>query len=249
MTQMDGSFISTMSQVSSHDTYSGYRGSSTVTGHSTSGHIYGRSIASDLESIPLHEGVGLQQLSLSPPLPKRQSSPIHHRHAPASSSGVRSSRLTGTSGREKRSSEVGADGSIVSSAPSESGTRSSTAAHRRKPYTDSREHDVCKYSFTVSGVTLALLETDPMHTHRTSAARSSPSSLPTFQGKSPSPPSSQSSPRTQTSSGLSSVDEGGLDPMKYFETVSLLLEEGINRKVLQHKQEELSQVLPNDHLL
>jgi hypothetical protein len=45
------------------------------------------------------------------------------------------------------------------------------------------------------------------------------------------------------------VDEGGLDPMKYFETVSALLEGGVNRKVLQNKQEELSQVLPNDHLL
>ena len=45
------------------------------------------------------------------------------------------------------------------------------------------------------------------------------------------------------------MDEGGLDPVKYFDTVAALLEEGVSRKVLQRKQEELSQVLPSDHLL
>ena len=270
VTQMEDSFISTMSRVSSQDTYSGYRASSTVTGrsdHSTGGgHIYGRSIASDLENIPLHEGVGLQQLSLSPPFqtPQYHSSPNHYHHAPSSSGngggGVRSSRTTGNSGgatsfapvgynssppMPRGSTRIATDGSILSSAPSESVTQTSTATHR-KQYADSRDHDICRYSFTISGITLALLEADPMHTHCTPAAQHS-SSPPTFLRKSPSPPS-QSSPRN-SSGGLSSVDEGGLDPMKYFETVSVLLEEGINRKILQNKQEELSQVLPNDHLL
>ena len=268
VTQMEDSFISTMSRVSSQDTYSGYRASSTVTGrsdHSTSGgHIYGRSIASDLESIPLHEGVGLQQLSLSPPLQTRQyhGSTNHYHHVPGSGGGVRSSsRPTVISGgatsfapvgynsppMPRGSTKINTDGSILSSAQSESGTQSSTAthtAHRSKQYSDLREHDVCKYSFTVSGITLALLEVDPMHTHCAPAAQSS---SPPVQRKSPSP-TSQSSPKSSNAS-LSSVDEGGLDPMKYFETVSVLLEEGINRKVLQNKQEELSQVLPNDHLL
>lgn len=266
VTQMEESFISTMSRVSSQDTYSGYRASSTVTGrsdHSTGGgHIYGRSIASDLESIPLHEGVGLQQLSLSPPFqtPQYHSSPNHYHHVSGGGGGVRSSRATGNSGGAasfapvgynssppmlRGSTRIGTDGSLLSSAPSESGTQTSTAAHR-KQYADSHELDVCRYSFTISGITLALLEADPMHTHSTPAAQYS-SSPPTFLRKSPSPPS-QSSPRN-SSGRLSSVDEGGLDPMKYFETVSALLEEGINRKVLQNKQEELSQVLPNDHLL
>ena len=254
VTQMEDSFISTTSRVSSLDTYSGYRASSTVTGrsdHSTAGgHIYGRSIANDLDSIPLHEGVGLQQLSLSPPFqtPQYHSSPTHYHHA--SGGGVRGSRATGNGGYNssppmpRGSTRIGTDGSLLSSAPSESGTRASTAAHR-KQYADSREHDICRYSFTISGITLALLEADPMHTHSTPAAQHS--SPPTFLRKSPSPPS-QSSHRN-SGGGLSSVDEGGLDPMKYFETVSVLLEEGINRKVLQNKQEELSQVLPNDHLL
>lgn len=265
VTQMEDSFISTMSRVSSQDTYSGYRASSTVTGrsdHSTGGgHIYGRSIASDLESIPLHEGVGLQQLSLSPPfqIPQYHSSPNHYHHA-SSGGGMHSSRVTGYSGgaasftpvgykssppMPRGSTRNGTDGSLLSSAPSESGTQTSTAAHR-KQYADLRDHNVCRYSFTISGITLALLEADPMHTHCTPATQYS-SSPPTFLRKSPSPPS-QSSPRN-SSGRLSSVDEGGLDPIKYFETVSALLEEGINRKVLQNKQEELSQVLPNDHLL
>ena len=275
VTQMEDSFISTMSRVSSLDTYSGYRGvPSTATGtgrseHSTGGggHIYGRSIASDLESIPLHDGVGLQQLSLSPPFqtPYYQSSPNRHHHPSSSGGGgihVHGSRATGNSGGApsftpvgynnsspplpRRSARIGTDGSFLSSAPSESGTQTSTAAHR-KQYVDSRDHDVCRYSFTISGITLALLEADPMHTHCTPVSQYS-SSPPAFAQNSPSPPPSQSSPRN-SSGGLSSVDEGGLDPMKYFETVAALLEEGINRKVLQNKQEELSQVLPNDHLL
>ena len=279
VTQMEDSFISTMSRVSSQDTYGGYRASSTVTGrseHSTTsgggGHIYGRSIASDLESIPLHEGVGLQQLSLSPPFqtPQYHHSSPNHYHQASGSGGMRGSRATGNSGGvtsftpvgynsssppmpRGSSTRIGTDGggSLLSSAPSESGTQASTAAHRKQhPYAaESHDQDVCRYSFAISGITLALLEADPMHTHCTPATQYYSSSPPaTVFQKSPSPPSQSSSPRN-SSSGLSSVDEGGLDPMKYFETVSVLLEGGINRKVLQNKQEELSQVLPNDHLL
>ena len=47
----------------------------------------------------------------------------------------------------------------------------------------------------------------------------------------------------------SSVDEGGLDPMRYFESMAVLLKAGVNRRVLQSTQEELAQVLPADHLL
>lgn len=266
-TQMEDSFISTMSRVSSQDMYSGYKAPSTLTGrseHSTSGgHIYGRSIASDLESIPLHEGVGLQQLSLSPPFqtPQYHSSPNRYQHPSDGGGGVRGTRATGNSGgavsfnpvghnssppMPRGSARIGTDGSLLSSAASESGTQTSTTAAHRKQYADSRDLDICRYSFTISGITLALLEADPMHTHSTPAAHYS-STPPNVLQKSPSPPS-RSSPRN-SSGGLSSVDEGGLDPMKYFETVSALLEEGINRKVLQNKQEELSQVLPNDHLL
>ena len=279
MTQMEDSFISTMSRVSSQDTYGGgYSASSTVAGrseHSTTasgggGHIYGRSIASDLESIPLHEGVGLQQLSLSPPFQTphyHHSSPNHYHHASSSGGGVRGARATGNSGGAMSFTPVGYNGSsppmprgsctrigtdgggsLLSSAPSKSGTQASTAAHRKQHHYagESRDQDVCRYSFAISGITLALLEADPMHTHCTPATQYYSSSPPAtaFQKS-----SSQSSSPRNSSGGLSSVDEGGLDPMKYFETVSALLEGGINRKVLQNRQEELSQVLPNDHLL
>ena len=264
MTQMEDSFISTMSHVSSQDTYAG--AVSTADRSEVSGaHIYGRSIASDLESIPLHDGVGLQQLSRSPPYPTHQNQhhhhhqhyhrggPVyHHTHGTTSGAGTCSSRHTVSSGATLAPMDSppmqrarAGTGSSISSTHSESGAQSSTST-LRKQYMDS-QHDTCKYSFTFSGITLALLEADPMHTH-SAPAQNSPL-LPRA-----SPPDSQSSLNSNSamtggSGTLSSIDEGGLDPLKYLNMVSSLLEEGINRKALQVKQEELSQVLPNDHLL
>ena len=286
MTQMEDSLISTTSQVSSQDTntttYHGggrapsiaSRSDQSTIGGGSGAHIYGRSIASDLESIPLHEGVGLQQLSQSPPLlhtPHHHTTLQHHHphHSPGS---VRAHTGTGISSRHAVSSARGTllpadslitqrgrvdiDGSLSSAHGESAGPHNATG--HRKHYTDSH-YDLCKYSFTFGGVTLALLEADPMHVHSTPAAPTvspSPPEQNSPQANSPPLNLSQYNPhsRKSTSDGLdvcsiSSIDEGGLDPIKYFDTVSVLLEEGINRKVLQAKQEELSQVLPNDHLL
>lgn len=290
---IEESFTSTMSHVSSLDTYMhninhGHRAPSTISGRSefststvtggagisggSSGgvgvgggaHIYGRSIASDLESIPLHEGVGLQQLSQSPPsLPSHHHHNHYHHHHHASGHHLH----TGTSGSPHQGgggASLYPTGDSLHVAPhkatrTDGGGRfssvhsSESATHRRQQqqHTDSHHHyDVCKYSFTVSGITLALLEADPMHVHSTpfsTVASESPSLV--RRGSPHSSQSSLNSNHSNTNGSLSSVDEGGLDPLKYFETVSGLLEEGINRKVFQAKQEELAQVLPNDHLL
>lgn len=45
------------------------------------------------------------------------------------------------------------------------------------------------------------------------------------------------------------MDEGGLDPVKYFETMAELLKEGVNKVAFKSEQEKLAHVLPNDHLL
>ena len=272
VTQMEDSFISTASHVSSQDTYSSYgRAPPSTTGRSersvTPGggggaHIYGRNMAGDLESIPLHEGVGLQQLSQSPPLPSsarhhhasRDSAHQYHAHGSPGSVHVQSSGRHVVLGSAdslltQQRGRMGVDGGSILSVQSESGgagSRQSSTHRKQQHYADS-QFDLCKYSFTISGITVALLEADPMHTHTTPAASDSPLL------QRGSPPSSRtkldSSSRPDFAESLSSVDEGGLDPVKYFDTVSALLEEGVSRKLLQRKQEELSQVLPNDHLL
>ena len=144
---------------------------------------------------------------------------------------------------------MGVDGGSVVSGQSESGRsrQTSISGHRRQHHATDSEFDLCKYSFTISGITLALLETDPMHTHTTPVGQDSPLLQ---RASSSSPHTNLDSPGgREFAGGLSSMDEGGLDPVKYFDTVAALLEEGVSRKVLQRKQEELSQVLPNDHLL
>ena len=277
MTQMEDSFAMSSSRVSSQDTFSYFgRAPSSITGRSElssaaggggGAHIYGRSVASDLESIPLHEGVGLQQLSRSPPFfhpthhpPHQHHGSPHQRRRTHTDAGTRkSSRQTVTSGGGTTLFPSGESPPCnrLSSLPSETG--GSTTAHRKQHHMD-EHYEVCKYSFTISGVTLALLEADPMHVHSTPATTTTNNKdNATSTSESPSPSEPNSSPHLSQSNknahrsvidgGLSSVDEGGLDPLRYFETVAMLLEQGINRKVLQVKQEELSQVLPNDHLL
>ena len=49
--------------------------------------------------------------------------------------------------------------------------------------------------------------------------------------------------------GYSSLDEGGLDPHKYFRGMAGILTGGVNRNILRENQEELGQLLPSDHLL
>ena len=158
-----------------------------------------RSGGVDTRGIPLHAGVGLQQLSQNtgPSRPDR---------------GQRSST------KRQRA---------------DSGTSESTPRA-------ANQSDVCKYSVTVGGITVALLETQPVYMYTTPGVSASLWAT--------RPSSGEGSPVGETSR-YSSVDEGGLDPMKYFESVCELLVDGVNREELRSKEEELAQVLPNDHLL
>ena len=92
--------------------------------------------------------------------------------------------------------------------------------------------DICRYSLTVGGVTCVLLEANPVHTHSSTVSR--PDSQPTSLG---------------SSTEYCSLDESGLDPVKYFSAVGEVLKGGVNRAALQANQEELGQILPADHLL
>ena len=131
--------------------------------------------ASDLESVALGGGSGLQQLSQSPWNTRR------------------------SSGRQSRTKGGGLT-----------------------------PHDVCKYSLTLSGVTLAVLQANPAYTHPTDTSR-----------------------RENTESGqqYSSLDSSGLDPMCYLLEVAGVLRGGVNRREIQRQQEHLAQALPLDHLL
>ena len=91
-------------------------------------------------------------------------------------------------------------------------------------------HDVCKYSLSLSGITLAILQTNPAYTHPTTD---------TSHRKSPPDPVQQ----------YSSLDSSGLDPMCYLLEVGGVLRGGVNRKEIQRQQERLAQALPLDHLL
>ena len=222
--QMEDSFISTTSQLSSQDIS---RPSTRQDGR----HIHGRCVfGGDVENVSFHDGAGLAQLSQSPPYGLKQSSP----YRTGNGGGV----LPRTSPPMKRTR----NNSSGSSSHSGSRYGSHSGSNLYKHCSDT-QHDICKYSITFSGITCALLETDPVYTYSSS---NSPGLNSTLQGSS-SP--HLSSHRAREASGYSSMDEGGLDPLRYFEAVSDLLRDGVNRRVLQSRQEELSQVLPNDHLL
>lgn len=120
---------------------------------------------------------------------------------------------------------------------STSNTAASSVRSRRQ--SDS-QHDVCKYTLTVSGITVALLETDPTYIYSTPGVQRawSSSSLGSSAGSD-----------GGSSGQYCSLDEGGLDPMKYFEGVASCLKGGVNRRVVQGSEERLGQILPADHLL
>ena len=92
-------------------------------------------------------------------------------------------------------------------------------------------HDVCKYSLTLSGITVAVLQANPAYTHPTDWHRCR---------------KTESSVQQQ---GYSSLDSSGLDPMCYLSEVANLLRGGVNRREVQKQREHLAQALPLDHLL
>ncbi len=185
---------------------------------STYGHILSRSPDSTLESIPLHEGFGLQQLSASP---SKQPGAASSRRAAALPCSPPSLRARSSSSCN----------SIASSSASTLRGREDAHSH----VTDYQQ-DVCRYTLTISGITITLLESDYNYTYTSPAMprQSSTSSLGAC---------------SSGSNGLSSLDEGGLDPVKYFDSMSVILRTGVNRKAVQMAREGLEQVLPTDHLL
>ena len=99
------------------------------------------------------------------------------------------------------------------------------------------QQDVCKYSFTLSGVTVAILQADPAYVHTTDKPSNTHHSWNTDTTK-----PSQQYP--------SSLDSSGLDPICYLLEVAEVLKcGGVNRKEIKRQQAHLAQALPLDHLL
>ena len=123
------------------------------------------------------------------------------------------------------------------------------------------QQDVCKYSLTVSGVTVAVLQADPAYTHpsnqtqtqhggHTELSATGPSSDGTSSNGAPSSGTSPNEPSSNGTSGpFSSLDSSGLDPMYYLTEVTEVMRGGVNRREIQRQQERLGQALPLDHLL
>ncbi len=98
-------------------------------------------------------------------------------------------------------------------------------------YVHDSEDDMCRYTLSLGGVTVALLESRPAYMYPTTT-------------------SVDESDGCGSSEGCaSSMDEGGLDPGRYLQAVCSLLADGVNRRELDRKGEELAQALPSDHLL
>lgn len=118
------------------------------------------------------------------------------------------------------------------------------------------EHDVCRYALTLSGVTVTLLEANPIHTYPQHANNLQDSFPVSMQGSETHSTDSFASVHTHPSTdSLSSsleycsLDEGGLDPGKYFDSMVDLLHGRIGRQEIKNCQDQLGRVLPADHLL
>lgn len=105
------------------------------------------------------------------------------------------------------------------------------------------EGELIHYSLVIGGVTLTLLETNPIHTYHTTSNKTSLQDSELF-----------SSVRSHLSheeeeEEYCSMDQGGLDPIKYFESVSDILHGRVSKSDIMRHHEHLGRVLPADHLL
>ena len=94
------------------------------------------------------------------------------------------------------------------------------------------QQDVCKYSLTLSGITVAILEANPAYTHPVDKSWTQ-----------------QRTTEPSSTGPSSSLHSSGLDPMTYLSAVAEVLSDGVNRREIQKHQERLAQTLPQDHLL
>ena len=225
-TQLEDSFYSTASKMNG-----GTPGLDGSTAKGDGIQIHTRGSVSDVDTITLHDGAGLQQLS-------RGSSLYGSSRGSGSSIGLATPTQSPPLMPRMRSGSRGA------------AAASSFSSKERTNRSSESQHDLCKYCVTLSGITVALLEADPMYTY-SSPSLPDESVSATLLGSIGVKSERRLDPTNDgdASAKYSSVDEGGLDPMKYFENVSHLLRDGVNRRQLQSTQEELAQVLPNDHLL
>ena len=122
-------------------------------------------------------------------------------------------------------------------------SRSSFAHAPQTQTVISNEEVVCKYSCSLSGLTCAILESNPVHTYMNNPTGKSYDKQETKTGSNTDPDSLSSSPE------YCSLDEGGLNPYKYFDCVENILKGRVGRREVQSCRDQLGKVLPADHLL
>ena len=111
--------------------------------------------------------------------------------------------------------------------------------------------EVCIYSLTCGGLTCAILENTPVHTHntRSNGDKVSPSDNGSEADSYSSAKADVDAGSLGSTSELCSLDEGGLDPFKYFDCVKDILKGRVGRKEIKNCEKILGQVLPADHIL
>lgn len=103
--------------------------------------------------------------------------------------------------------------------------------------------DSARYSITVGGLTCSLLEANPLYTHPPSTYQ-----MPNDNGSSLGSTGSRTG-SLGSSPEFCSMDEGGLDPCKYLESMGRILKEGVSRGSVKAAQSLLGQTLAANHLL
>jgi hypothetical protein len=124
---------------------------------------------------------------------------------------------------------------------------SSIPHHHHKGHDDhSSSPDVSKYSLVVSGLTLAILEGNPIHTYPSDTSHDDDDD----DGNNDMFDSVKSHMSlNSTHMDYCCIDEGGLDPSKYLLSLHDILQGIVNRGKIVLHQEQLGRVLPADHIL
>ena len=114
---------------------------------------------------------------------------------------------------------------------------------------NSTNEDTCTYSITIGGITVAILESKPVHTHVGKTSNRATGESDASGSETDSYSSAKADAEFSAVESLCSLDGGGLDPFKYFDSIKDILRGRVCRKEIRNCEKQIGQVLPADHLL
>lgn len=117
------------------------------------------------------------------------------------------------------------------------------------PLSHSTSQDQCIYSISLGGITCAVLENKPVHTHLTRGSGRNGSNEGSETDSYTSAKADSDPYSLGSNPELCSLDEGGLDPFKYFDCIRDVLKGRIGPREIKSCEHRLGQVLPADHIL